>query len=111
MQAQDDRRNQMLDLARRWQASGTKARAFAQEHDVTPWVLYYWRQRLARHDRPVHCRRRRSRRVSLAPVHVVTKPDGGGLEITLVSGDRVRVPEGVSADLVGEIVRVLRRPC
>jgi hypothetical protein len=112
MQAQDDRRNEMLDLARRWQASGTKARAFAQEHGVTPWVLYYWRQRLAREDRPVRRRRRRSRPVKRAPVHVVTDADGGGdLEITLVSGDRVRVSAGVSADLVGHIVRVLRRPC
>jgi hypothetical protein len=109
MPAQDDRRSQMLDLARRWQASGTKARPFAQEHGVTPWVLYYWRQRLARDDRPVR-RRRRGRPVKLAPVHVVTDANGG-IEITLVSGDRVRVSAGVSADLVSEIVRVLRRPC
>jgi hypothetical protein len=109
MQAQDDRRTQMLDLARRWQASGTKARAFAQEHGVTPWVLYYWRQRLAREERPVR-RRRRSRPVTLAPVHVVTDADGD-VEITLVSGDRVRVSAGVSPDLVGDIVRVLRTPC
>ena len=110
MQAQDDRRNQMLDLARRWQASGTKARAFAQEHGVTPWVLYYWRQRLAREDRPVRRRRQRSRPVTLAPVHVVTDADGD-VEITLVSGDRVRLSAGVSPDLVGAIVRVLRTPC
>src|SRR5262245_39788033 len=100
----------MLDLARRWQASGTKARAFAQENGVTPWVLYYWRQRLARDDRPVHRRRRRSRPMKLAPVHVVTDADGG-IEITLVSGDRVRVSPGVSPDVVGQIVRVLGRPC
>jgi hypothetical protein len=110
MQAQDDRRNRMLDLARRWQASGTKARAFAHEQGVTPWVLYYWRQRLAREDRPVRRRRRRSRPVTLAPVHVVSDA-GGDVEITLVSGDRVRVSAGVSADLVGDIVRVLRTPC
>jgi transposase-like protein len=110
MQAQDDRRNQMLDLARRWQASGTKARAFAQEHGVTPWVLYYWRQRLARDDRPGRRRRRRARSVTLAPVHVVTDADSG-IEITLVNGDRVRVSAGVPPDLVGQIVRVLRQPC
>jgi hypothetical protein len=48
--------------------------------------------------------------VKLAPVHVGTDADGG-VEITLVSGDRVRVSAGVSPDLVGHIVRVLRRPC
>lgn len=112
MEAQDDRRNHMLDLTRRWQASGTKARAFAQENGVTPWVLYYWRQRLARADRPVRRRRRRSRPVKLAPVHVVTDADSAGdVEIMLVSGDRVRVSAGVSPDLVGHIVRLLRRPC
>jgi hypothetical protein len=46
----------------------------------------------------------------MAPVHVVTNTDHG-LEITLVSGDRVRVSAGVSPDLVTEIVRALRRPC
>jgi len=35
MQAQEDRRSMMLDLARRWRDSGVKARAFAQEHGVT----------------------------------------------------------------------------
>src|SRR5207302_2032667 len=108
MQAQEDRRNQMLDLARRWRASGTKARAFAQEHGVTPWVLYYWRQRLAREDPPVR-RLRRTRRVTLAPVHVVTDaPDGGdGVEITLASGDRVRLSAGVSTDLLRHVLQVL----
>jgi hypothetical protein len=48
--------------------------------------------------------------VKLAPVHVVTDADCG-VEITLVSGDRVRVSPGVPPDLVGQIVRLLRRPC
>ena len=111
MQAQDDRRSQMLELARRWRASGTKARAFALENGVTPWVLYYWRQRLAREDRPAR-RRRRARPAQLVPVHVVADAqDGGGVEITLTSGDRVRVSAGVSADLLRHIVQVLRTPC
>jgi hypothetical protein len=46
MPTQEDRRHQMLDLARRWQASGTGARVFAREQGVTPWVLYYWRKEL-----------------------------------------------------------------
>jgi hypothetical protein len=48
--------------------------------------------------------------VKLAPVHVVTDADRG-IEITPVCGDRVRVAAGVSPDVVGAIIRVLRRPC
>ena len=68
------RRQQRSDLARRWRESGTQARAFAQEHGVTPWTLYYWRQRL---DGASPGRRRRRpalRAEHLAPVHVVTEP-------------------------------------
>jgi hypothetical protein len=92
MPAPDDRRDKMLDLARRWRDSGMKARAFAQEQGVTPWVLYYWRQRLTRQDPPA--RRRRAARVPLARVRVMpdASDDGGALEIVLVSGDRVRIP-------------------
>src|SRR5438309_11889948 len=74
MQAQEDRRQQMLELARQWRDSGLNARAFAAGHGVTPWTLYYWRERLAKPER----RRRRqggSGRGKLAPVHVGPRPD------------------------------------
>jgi transposase-like protein len=74
MEAQEDRRSAMLDLARRWRESGAKARVFAQEHGITAWTLYYWRKRLEREERPAR-RRRRPRRVTLAPVHVMTAAD------------------------------------
>jgi transposase-like protein len=112
MQAQEDRRSAMLDLARRWRESGATARAFAQEHGITTWTLYYWRKRVARDERPVR-RRRRARRVRLAPVHVVASAEGNGgdLEVLLVSGDRVRVPADVSADTLRRVVEVLRTAC
>jgi hypothetical protein len=113
MPAPDDRRNQMLDLARRWRDSGARARAFAQEHGVTPWVLYYWGQRLAREERPTR-RRKPLRRVKLASVHVVASAarDGGGeLEIVLASGDRVRVAETISPEALCRVVQVLRASC
>jgi len=112
MQAQEDRRSTMLDLARRWRDSGVKARAFAQEHGITTWTLYYWRKRLARQDRPT-LRRRRPRRVTLAPVHVMAAAaDGAGdLEIVLVSGDRVRVSARASVETLRRIVQALRTAC
>jgi hypothetical protein len=110
MPAPDDRRNQMLDLARQWRVSGVKARAFAQEHGITPWTLYYWRERLADQERPTR-RRKPGRRVTLAPVHVVAsaaRDESGALEIVLAGGDRVRVSEGVSPEALRRVVQVLR---
>lgn len=111
MPALDDRRDKMLDLARRWRESGMKARAFAQEQGVTPWVLYYWRQRLMRQGRAA--RRRGTRRVPLARVRVVPDAsEGGTVEILLVSGDRVRMATaGVSVETLRDIVQVLRAGC
>ena len=111
MPTPDDRRDKMLDLARRWRDSGMKARAFAREQGVTPWVLYYWRERLARQDRPA--RRRPVRRARLARVRVVTDAsnEGGDLEIVLVSGDRVRIPGGGSVAALHRVVQVLRSGC
>ena len=111
MPAPDDRRDKMLDLARRWRESGMKARAFAQEQGVTPWVLYYWRQRLAHQERPV--RRGPSRRVPLARVRAVSdvRPEADDLDIVLVSGDRIRIPAGASDETVRRVVQALRGGC
>jgi hypothetical protein len=88
-----------------------RARAFAQEAGVTPWVLYYWRQRLAGQARPA--RRRRSRRVSIARIRVVpdVRAERADLEIHLVSGDRVRVAADVSIETLRRVVQVLRAAC
>jgi len=111
MQAQEDRRSTMLDLARQWRASGQKARMFATEHGITPWTLYYWAKRLVREERPAR-RRRRSRRVTLAPVHVLaSNGSGNDLEVMLAGGDRVRVPADVSAETLRRVIQVLRSEC
>jgi transposase-like protein len=112
MQAQADHRNTMLALAREWRKSAATARTFAQEHGVTPWMLYAWRKRLVNEQRPAR-RRRRSRRVPLAPLHVVTPaPESGGdLEIVLAHGDRVRVSSTMSVETLRRVVDVLRAAC
>jgi hypothetical protein len=111
MQAQETRRSAMLDLARQWRASGQKARMFAGEHGITPWTLYYWAKRLARNERPAR-RRRRSRPVTLAPVHVLASNDSGNdLELLLAGGDRVRVPADVSVETLRRVIQVLRTEC
>src|SRR5712671_3565493 len=104
-EAQTVHRNKMLELARAWQESGAPARRFAQEHGVTTWTLYYWRQRAPR---PVGAARR-PRRIRLAPVHVVGTSDDGGhdLEIVLACGDRVRVSAQVSEEALRRVIEVL----
>jgi hypothetical protein len=111
-QAQEDHREKMLGLARQWRESGRSAQAFAQEHAVTPWMLYAWRKRLARAERRTRRRRRASPRVRLAPVQLVTN-DGPGsdLEVVLASGDRIRVPDGISTELLQRVIHVLRTRC
>ena len=117
MPAPDDRRQQMFDLVRRWRESGQSARVFAQEQGVTPWPLYYWRERLAGELRAKARRRqqhRSARPVSLAPVKVVTSDGEAGesdVEILLASGDRVRVKASVSVEILRRVVAILRTPC
>ena len=114
-QAQADHRDKMLALARQWQESGAPARVFAHEHDITTWMLYYWRQRIVREQRAAGRQRREPRRrVRLAPVHVMSAPQDIGnvdVEIVLASGDRVRVSAGVSGELLRRVVQVLRTAC
>jgi hypothetical protein len=112
MQAPEDRRQQRLELVRQWRESGMTARAFAEGHGVTPWTLYYWRERLTKVERPPR-RRRRSRPVKLAPVHVVASADlgSGDLEVILAGGDRVRIRASASAEMVRRVIDVLRTAC
>jgi hypothetical protein len=115
MEASGDRRASRMALAQEWKESGKSARIFAQEHGVTPWTLYYWRQLLtASHVRgSARRRRRRSRRpLNLVPVRVrVTgHPDEapGELEVILATGDRVRLSARVSAEQFQRVVQVLK---
>ena len=116
MAAPNDRKDQMLELVRRWQESGQSARAFAQEQGVTPLTLYYWRGRLVKEMKPPKRPRklRSSTRVRLAPVHVVTSGGEDGrsdVEITLAGGDRIRVSASVSVDILRRVVHLLRTAC
>src|SRR5207245_11087651 len=111
MQAPEDRRQEMLELARQWLDGGMSARAFAEGHGVTPWTLYYWRERVTKAERPPR-RRRRSRRVTLAPVHVVASadPGGGHLEGLFAGGGRDGGRPSATARMVRLVPVVVRHP-
>jgi transposase-like protein len=115
MPASDERRTAMFDLVRRWRESGSPARVFAQEHGVTAWTLYYWREQLTKQARPARRPPRRPRaqprKTKLVPVRIVPEDAGGALELILTTGDRVRVPAEVGADMLRRVVQVLRTAC
>jgi transposase-like protein len=109
MEGPENRRAKMVALVQQWKASGKGAREFARENGVTPWVLYYWRQRAARNGGPARGTRR-SRAVKLVPVRVISgSADGGELEVILATGARVRVPEHVSVERLHRVLQVVKR--
>jgi hypothetical protein len=105
----------MFDLVRRWRESGTAARAFAQEHGVTAWTLYYWREQLVKEERPARRpprrSRRRSKKMTLVPVRILPEAAGDVVEFILTSGDRVRMPGDVGLETLRRVVQALRTPC
>ena len=108
----DQERQARAQLVAQWRESGKSAREFARDHGVTPWILYYWRERLtALRDQTQPAR---SRSTSLVPVHVVSDEDpltGGDLEVILATGDRLRVRATVATDTLRRVVDVLRTVC
>lgn len=96
----------MLQLVRAWEVSGESRRRFAARHGVTLWQLDYWKRR-ARATPPTSA-------VAFAPVQVVDSGapcSGTGLELQLVSGDRLFIPADASPDLVRAVVTALRPSC
>jgi len=99
-------------LVAQWRESGKSAREFARDHGVTPWILYYWRERLAAlRDQT---RQPEAGRRAWVPVHVVSDDDpqtGGEVEVILATGDRLRVRANVTTDTLRRVVDVLRTVC
>lgn len=99
-------RRRMLALVRQWETSGETRRAFADRHGVTLSCFDYWRRQVldGRQDKPVE----------FAPVRVVADQAPAGaavIEVVLASGERMVIREGVSGDLVRQVVSALRGSC
>ena len=97
----------MTRLVAQWRTSGESQAGFARRHGVPPWTLWYWSRKLTDSSgRPV--------RRAFVPVQVV--PDAVprmavAVEVVLVSGERLTIPEGVSSDRVRAVVAALRAAC
>jgi transposase-like protein len=94
------RRNDWNELIREQEASGQGVHAFCQERGIKPNSFYRWRKRLQQ-NQPVAFALLEAKEEIAARV-----PD---LEVILVSGDRLRVANGVDVATLGLVLDMLRR--
>jgi len=99
----------MTRLVAQWRASEEPQARFARRHGVRPWTLWYWSRKLAG-----ALPRGPASRPGFVPVRVV--PDaalrkGTTIEVVLVSGERLAIPDGVSSDQVRAVLAALRSAC
>lgn len=108
------RRERMRALLERWQGSDESQAAFARRNGVHPQTLSYWKRVLGL------SRQRRldggpvASRTPLVPVRLVglDRPTPSGtLEIVLGGECRLVVHEGVSRELLREVLSALRQAC
>lgn len=85
-----------------WERSGKSVSTFAKEHGVEPHRVSRWAYRL----------RATSGSVRFHPVRLVAGHRGGerpdAIEVVLVDGRRVRVPEGFAAEDLERVLAVLK---
>ncbi len=114
-QARDSRKELFWrDMLRRWPASGLTIRAYCRRHRLSEASFYAWRRELAERDeqsRPVVD----AAAVRFAPLTVHAAPTGPAepsVEVVLANGRRLRVPVGVAAGVVRDLLTVLEEtPC
>jgi len=94
----------MTRLVAQWRASGEPQAQFARRHGVRPWTLWYW-SRKGGGSSPRTPR-------AFVPVQVVSTPAlSAAIEVVLVSGERLMIPDGVSSDRVRAVLTALRAAC
>src|SRR5262245_61204799 len=95
-----DIRREMTALVRRWPSGRETQAAFAARHGISRTKLRYWLRRARSSNAP-------SRSTGFAPVQVIPSPrPDGHIEVVLATGDRVLVPDGVSAGGLAIVLRV-----
>ena len=114
-QPRDPRKEQFWrDNLRRWPASGLTIRAYCRRHRLSEASFYAWRWELAERDeqsRPVADAA--AVRFAALTVHAApTGPAEPSVEVVLANGRRLRVPVGVAAGVVRDLLTVLEEtPC
>lgn len=96
----------MRALVGRWRKEGGSGAAFAGRHGVSATKFGYWRRLLAGQAR---LDAETPPPVEFQPVRLVGA--SAVLEIALATGERILVPEGVSAATLSAAVSALRSRC
>lgn len=102
----DRARQRRAALVRQWEASGEPRRAFARRHGLTLSQFDAWKRQVRRDGA--------KQGMGFAPVHLVTASEmsnGGVIDVTLASGERLTIHAGVSVDLLRTVVTALRPSC
>jgi hypothetical protein len=101
----------MAVLIDQWRVAGTSAATFAREQGMSVSTLFRWRRRLAAATpdavtRPADVGH-------LVPVRLVSalEESATAIEVTLTTGDRIRIGAGVTPETVRLVVQALRSPC
>ena len=82
--------------------SGQSVQTFCQERGVAAHCFYYWRQRLESREKPV--------RFALVETRVEAgaQSSSAAVELTLISGERLRIPAGTDTATLRQVLAVLR---
>jgi transposase-like protein len=114
-QPRDSRKEQFWrDVLRRWRESGLSIRAYCRQRGLSEPSFYAWRRILAERD-PLARPADEAAPVTFVPLTVQAATAGPAeppIEVVLVNGRRLRVPFGVAAGVVRELLAVLEEaPC
>jgi hypothetical protein len=97
----------MRALVARWRDEGGSGASFARRSGISATKFGYWCRLVTREQR-----KPAARPMGFAPVRLVGPALGSTpLEIAFVSGERVLVREGASAETLAAVVAALRARC
>lgn len=98
----------MTRLVAQWRVSGEPQARFARRHGVRPWTLWYWSRK-----RAAASRGQAVTGPAFVPVQVIAEPPrvAATIEVVLVSGERLTIPDGVSSDRLRAVLAALRSAC
>ena len=97
--------SRMRALFDQWRSSGESVAGFSRRHGITPWKFQYWRGRFSRSD---------PKKADFAPVRLVNdvaRSEFYGIEVSLTSGETIRVGSGAPLEMVRGVISILRERC
>ena len=96
----------MARLVAQWRKSGESGAGFARRRQVPAWTFWYWQRKLSQTPAAPA-----TPTPTFVPVQLTTERAEPVIEIVFGGGERLRVCEGASADLVRAAVAALRSTC